>query len=72
MPVGQFLVGSGNPAAAEIRDRMGMQIEVSTEHSDFLVRNLVAIRSEKRLAMVVKRPNSFVSGTFLTSPVTPA
>jgi HK97 family phage major capsid protein len=72
MPVGQFLVGSGNPVAAEIRDRMGMQIEVSTEHADFFTRNLVAIRAEKRLCMVVKRPASFVSGTFLTSPVTPA
>jgi HK97 family phage major capsid protein len=34
IPLGQFLVGSGNPAAAEIRDRMGMQIEVSTENQD--------------------------------------
>jgi HK97 family phage major capsid protein len=72
MPVGQFLVGSGNPAAAEIRDRMGMQIEVSTEHASFFTQNLIAIRAEKRLCMVVKRPNSFISGTFLTSPVTPA
>lgn len=72
MPIGQFLVGSGNPVAAEIRDRAEMTVEVSTEHADYFVRNLVAIRAEKRLAFICKRPNSFVSGTFLTSPVTPA
>ncbi len=32
MPVGTFLVGSGSPVAAEIRDRMGMQVEVISEH----------------------------------------
>jgi HK97 family phage major capsid protein len=65
---GTFLVGSGNPVAAEIRDRMEMTVEISTEHSDYFTRNLVAIRAEKRLALVTKRVNSFVSGTFTTSP----
>lgn len=68
MPVGTFLVGSGSPVAAEIRDRMDMQIEISTEHADYFIRNLVAIRAEKRLAMVTKRVNSFVTGSFTTSP----
>lgn len=61
---GSFLVGSGSPIASEIRDRMEMQVEVSTEHMDFFVKNLVAIRAEKRLALVVKRPGSYVAGTF--------
>jgi HK97 family phage major capsid protein len=65
---GTFLVGSGNPVAAEIRDRMEMTVEISTEHSDYFTRNLVAIRAEKRLALITKRPNSFVTGTFTTSP----
>lgn len=65
---GTFLVGSGSPVAAEIRDRQGMQVEISTEHADFFVRNLIAIRAEKRLALVTKRPLSFVQGTFTTSP----
>jgi len=65
---GTFLVGSGNPAAAEIRDRMELQFEVSTEHSDYFVRNLVACRAEKRLALIVKRAASFLTGTFTTSP----
>jgi len=46
---GTFLVGSGNPVACEIRDRMEMQLEISTQHSDFWVKNLVAIRAEKGL-----------------------
>jgi HK97 family phage major capsid protein len=65
---GTFLVGSGSPVAAEIRDRMEMQVEISTEHQDYFVRNLVAIRAEKRLALVTKRAASFVTGTFTTSP----
>jgi HK97 family phage major capsid protein len=65
---GTFLVGSGSPVAAEIRDRQEMQVEISTEHADYFTRNLVAVRAEKRLALVTKRPASFVSGTFSTSP----
>jgi HK97 family phage major capsid protein len=65
---GTFLVGSGSPVAAEIRDRMEMQVEISTEHSDYFIRNLIAIRAEKRLCLVTKRVNSFVSGSFTTSP----
>jgi HK97 family phage major capsid protein len=65
---GSFLVGSGNPVAAEIRDGMEMTVEISTEHSDYFTRNLVAVRAEKRLALVTKRPASFVTGTFTTSP----
>jgi HK97 family phage major capsid protein len=65
---GTFLVGSGSPIACEIRDRMGMTIEVATQHSDYFVKNLVAIRAEKRLCLVTKRPASFITGTFTTSP----
>lgn len=65
---GTFLVGSGNPIAAEIRDRMEMQVEISTEHSDYFTKNLVAVRAEKRLVLVVKRPASYITGTFTTSP----
>lgn len=65
---GTFLVGSGDPAACEIRDRLEMQIEISTSHSDFFTRNLLAVRAEKRLALVVKRPASFVYGSFSSSP----
>lgn len=65
---GTFLVGSGSPVASEIRDREDTTIEISTEHADFFVRNMVAIRAEKRVALVVYRPHSYVTGTFTTSP----
>jgi HK97 family phage major capsid protein len=65
---GTFLVGSGSPIASQIRDRMEMQVEVSTEHQDYFVKNLVAVRAEKRMVLIVKRPNSYISGTFSNSP----
>jgi HK97 family phage major capsid protein len=70
MPSGQFLVGSGSIVASEIRDRMQMQVEISTEHMDYFVRNMVAIRAEKRLAFVMKRPGSFINGVLASSPIT--
>jgi len=65
---GTFLVGNGTSVCAEICDRAGMTVEISTEHSDYFVKNMVAIRAEKRLALVVRRPNAFVKGTFTQSP----
>lgn len=65
---GSFLVGSGSPIASQIRDRMEMQVEVSTEHQDYFVKNLVAVRAEKRMVLIVKRPASYVTGTFTSSP----
>lgn len=65
---GSFLVGSGNAVATEIRDRMGMQIDISTEHGTFFTENKIAIRAEKRLALVTRRPGSFIKGTFTQSP----
>ncbi|WP_183981642.1 phage major capsid protein, partial [Tunturiibacter gelidoferens] len=68
IPQGIFLVGSGNQAATEIKDRMETVVEISTEHADFWTRNLIGVRGERRLCLLTKRPNSFVSGTFSTSP----
>jgi HK97 family phage major capsid protein len=65
---GTFLVGSGNAAASEVRNRMETQVEVSTEHDLYFTKNLVAIRAERRLLLAVKRPASYVKGTFSTSP----
>lgn len=65
---GTFLIGSGDATAAEIRDRQEMTVDLSTEHSDYFVKNLVAVRAEKRLALVTKRPAAFVTGSFTSSP----
>jgi HK97 family phage major capsid protein len=69
MSQGYFLVGNGSPVASEIRDRMSMQVEISTEHMDYFTRNMVAIRAEKRLAYIVKRSGSFIYGSLNSSPI---
>jgi HK97 family phage major capsid protein len=63
-----YLIGSGAAPAAEIRDRMETTVEISTEHASFFTQGLVAIRAEKRLALVVKRPNAFVTGVLTIPP----
>jgi HK97 family phage major capsid protein len=65
---GTFLLGSGSPIASEIRDRMEMTVEIATQHEDYIARNMIAIRAEKRVALVVKRPASYIRGSFVTSP----
>jgi HK97 family phage major capsid protein len=68
MTKGYFLVGSSSPQACALFERQGVTVELSTEHSDYFVRNLVAIRGESRVALVVFRPNSFVFGALTQSP----
>src|SRR5947209_10820774 len=45
----------------QICDRLDTIVEISTEHQDYFVKNMIAIRAEKRLALVVKRPAAFVA-----------
>lgn len=59
---GTFLVGARN--MAEIFDRMSAVVDISTEHSDFFVKNMVAIRAEERIALAVYRTSAFLTGTF--------
>ena len=61
-----FSSARDSPIASEIRDRMEMQVEISTEHSTYFVQNMVAVRAEKRLALIVKRPASYIVGSFAT------
>jgi HK97 family phage major capsid protein len=68
MTKGYFLVGSGSSLCAEIRDRMGLTVELSTEDDTNFQYNLVTIRAELRLALVVKRPDAFVYGALTQSP----
>jgi HK97 family phage major capsid protein len=65
---GTWLIGTGNPIAIEIRDRMELVTEISSEHASYFTSNLLAVRTEKRLALVVKRPTAFLTGTFSQSP----
>ena len=43
---------------------MDATIDISTEHSDFFTKNLVAVRAEERLAFVVYRTTALVYGSF--------
>lgn len=58
-----FLVGAFN-IAAQIYDRMSIEVLLSTENVDDFEKNMVSIRAEERLALAVYRPEAFVAGTF--------
>lgn len=61
MAVGEFLTGAFN-LGAQIFDRMGIEVLLSTEDQDNVVKNMITIRVEERLALAVYRPESFVTG----------
>ena len=63
MPSGKFLVGAFN-LAAQVFDREDANVQVSTEDANNFTTNMVTIRAEERLALIVFRPESFVYGTF--------
>jgi len=65
---GTFLVGSGSPVAAEIRDRDSVKVEFGPCHSDYFIKNKIAVLAEERVALVLKRPGSFITGSFTESP----
>ena len=68
MTKGYFLVGAGTPNAVELREKMGVTVELSTEDADNFTYNLVTIRAESRLALCVYRPEAFVYGALTQSP----
>jgi HK97 family phage major capsid protein len=65
---GKVLLGSFG-IGATLYDRMEGTIRVSEQHSDFFVRNAVAVLAEERIALAVKRPESFVEVTLDSAPV---
>lgn len=60
---GTFYVGAFNLYTA-VWDRMDARVDISTEHSDYFIRNMVAIRAEERLAFTVTRSDAVVYGSF--------
>lgn len=60
---GTFLTGAFG-LGAQVYDRQQANVRVAEQHSDFFVRNAVAVLAEQRIALAVKRPESFVIGTF--------
>ena len=63
MDSGEFLVGDF-ARGAQIFDREMATVEVSSEHSDYFIKNLLAVRCEERLTLAVRYPRAFVAGTF--------
>ena len=64
MAQGKFLTGAFG-LGAQLYDRMVATIRIAEQHADFFIRNAIAILAEERLALAVKRPESFVNGTFI-------
>ena len=62
---GTALVGAYKQAAQVFR-KGGVRVEASNSHSDFFVKNLVAIRAEERLALAVYRPGALGTVTGLS------
>ncbi|CAJ3428758.1 Phage major capsid protein [Burkholderia pseudomallei] len=64
MTANEFLVGAFS-MAAQIFDRMEIEVLLSTENVDDFEKNMVSIRAEERLALAVYRPESFVTGALV-------
>lgn len=61
MDSGEFLTGAFN-MAAQIFDRMEIEVLLSSENVDDFEKNMFSIRAEERLALAVYRPEAFVTG----------
>ncbi len=59
---GRFLTGAFD-MAAQVFDRMELEVLLSTENVDDFERNMMTLRAEERLALCVYRPEAFVTGT---------
>lgn len=59
---GTALVGAFG-LGASLYDREQATIRISEEHSDYFIRNAVVLLAEERLALAVKRPESFCKCT---------
>lgn len=64
MTAGHFLTG-GFASAATVYDREDMNVQIATQNNDDFEKNMITIRCEERLALVVKRPEAFIYGAFV-------
>jgi len=63
MTVGKFLVGNFRNYCMGF-DRMQSRIDISTEHEDYFIKNMVAIRAEERIALAIFKGAAFRYGSF--------
>lgn len=61
MAQNSFLTGAFN-LAAQIFDRMEIEVLLSTENEDDFIKNMCTIRAEERTLLAVYRPEAFVTG----------
>lgn len=64
---GTALLGSFG-VGASIYDREQGSVRIAEQHSDFFIRNAIVVLAEERLALAVKRPESFVAISFDAAP----
>jgi HK97 family phage major capsid protein len=62
--VGNFLVGAFK-LAGQIFDRMDTEVRISDQDRDNFIKNMLTVRAEKRLALVVRRPGALVKGALI-------
>jgi len=67
MPEGTVLVGAFG-SGAQLYDREDSVVRVAEEHEGLFVENAVAVLAEQRLALAVKRPESFCAVNFDAPP----
>ena len=61
---GNFLTGAFK-LAGQIFDRMDTEVRISDQDRDNFIKNMLTVRAEKRLALVVRRPGAMVKGALL-------
>lgn len=61
----EFVLGAFG-TAAKVYDREQVNLQLSTDNRDNFERNVVTIRAEERLALLVERPEAVVVGQFTT------
>lgn len=60
---GNYLTGAFK-LAGQIFDRMDTEVRISDQDRDNFIKNMLTVRAEKRLALVVRRPAALVKGNF--------
>lgn len=59
-----FLTGNFK-LAGQIFDRMDTEVRISDQDRDNFIKNMLTVRAEKRLALVIRRPGALVKGSLV-------